>query len=150
MIHPGKDYNQTHVFSIDAWELKIGVQKESKAKVKDWKILDPERGLINLPLGADKYHLTLAVEHAEFWDDTELLISESPAYIKEFEIGKDLPDMMVAAGWHPDDAAREAFEGVVPSLKAAGKATAEAEAVAAALSRRHGESCRKKEGDISG
>lgn len=86
----GKTCNKTDNLSTGSWELKIGVQKNSKTKVDDWKVLDLLKDVLNLPLKANKRHLTIAIEHVEFWDETELWLSELLTYIKKHGIGEDI------------------------------------------------------------
>jgi len=74
--------------------------------VHDWKALDLLNSVVNFPLGANKRHLTLALEHAKAHNRTDLMLEDLPAYIKEHEIGKDLPDMVATGGMHPDVVAR--------------------------------------------
>lgn len=115
--HPnnGKNYDPTDDFTAGQWRLKISVQKDSKVKLDDWKALDLLKGVVNLPLGANKRHLTLALEHAQTHNKTDLMLKELPAYIKEHGIGKVLPDMVATSGEHSDLVARRAFEAVVAS-----------------------------------
>ena len=123
-VNHGKDYDKTQNFSTGAWKLKIGVQKNSKAQKTDCKALDLLKGVVNLPLGANKRHLTLALEHAQAHNEENLMLTQLPAYIKQHAIGHNLPDMAATDGKHPDVVARQAFEVVVANAKEASFAAA--------------------------
>ncbi|KAJ4405242.1 hypothetical protein N0V91_005402 [Didymella pomorum] len=64
------------------WGFKIGIQKESKVKIHNWKAPDPLKGIVNLPLEANRRHLTLAFEHARAHNRTDLMLKDLPVYIK--------------------------------------------------------------------
>jgi hypothetical protein len=116
-VNNAKDYSQTDDFSTAAWELKISVQKNTEHMVDDWKVLDLLKGVVNMPLGANKRHLTLAIEHARAHNEKELRLKELSAYIKTHAIGHHLPDMVAIDKEHPDVVARQAFEKVVAPAK---------------------------------
>ncbi|KAF9693301.1 hypothetical protein EKO04_008630 [Ascochyta lentis] len=112
--HPnkGKDYAPTLDFSTGAWQVKIGNRKTSDCVHDDWNVVDLANGVLRLPTGESRRHLTMAIEHAQAEGNTGLMASELPSYINTYDIGKELPDMS-SYNQHPDVTARETFQGVV-------------------------------------
>lgn len=100
----------------------------------DCKALDLLKAVVDRPLGANKRHLTLALEYAQIHNETELMLKNLPAYIQKHEIGKDLPDMAatdVTYGKHPGVVACLTFERVVAFGKASVKQAAKVDVASA-------------------